>query len=661
MKSFNLFNIESRKKLIIINLLIALFLGIILYFSLPSILNYPPNSTDNEFQIEVVGIGYTPQFIIILLVLLLLIYMLLNLVYKKLSIPPDKLTSLESIRKLRKKAFNYPFTMLLFELFVPPLFVILLLMVFNTSFELTLRITAIIFTFSSLFAILSYMLSKRFFSNILISTAKQADNQTAGTRVPLYCKLLIQLFPLFLYSFVLILLIAMSLLTVEKGNLLHQYYKQELSNYFNTEKVYTIQEIENIFETIEYNSDNDHYFIISEDGEVISSTQNLNDFFIKYTLNFYDETEGYTYEYYGQNIEGAVIKVQTDIGDCYIGVRYFVFNDSFILPFLIAILILIIINILLILYIGRDLTNDINNVTQRMNQISSSDNIISQESLPLISNDELSDLTESFNYIQSLTQIYVKKLHDSQETLMERERLASLGQLIGGIAHNLKTPIMSISGAAEGLTDLIKEYEESIADSEVTIEDHRAIAKDMSSWVSKIKSYSEYMSDVITAVKGQAVTLTENESTSFNIDELVKRINILMKHELKNSLTTLNIDIKVKPSTTLHGDITSLVQVINNIISNSIQAYNGEPNNSIDLIIEQKNKNIVFSIKDYASGLPDAVKEKLFKEMITTKGKNGTGLGLFMSYSTIRAHFNGNITYESETGKGTTFHIIIPL
>ena len=47
--------------------------------------------------------------------------------------------------------------------------------------------------------------------------------------------------------------------------------------------------------------------------------------------------------------------------------------------------------------------------------------------------------------------------------------------------------------------------------------------------------------------------------------------------------------------------------------------------------------------------------------MITTKGKNGTGLGLYMSYSTIKAHFGGEITFESEKGKGTTFHIIIPL
>ena len=53
--------------------------------------------------------------------------------------------------------------------------------------------------------------------------------------------------------------------------------------------------------------------------------------------------------------------------------------------------------------------------------------------------------------------------------------------------------------------------------------------------------------------------------------------------------------------------------------------------------------------------------DKLFKEMVTTKGKNGTGLGLFMSYSNIRAHFNGNITVNSETGVGTEFRIILPV
>ena len=255
----------------------------------------------------------------------------------------------------------------------------------------------------------------------------------------------------------------------------------------------------------------------------------------------------------------------------------------------------------------------------------------------------------------------METIKNNQDILMERERLASLGQLIGGIAHNLKTPIMSISGAAEGLTDLVKEYDSSIDDPEVNSQDHHDIAKDMSEWIVKIKEYTEYMSDIITAVKGQAVTLSETENISFDIDELVKRVDILMKHELKNALIYMNVQMNAPKSTKIHGDINSLVQVINNMISNAIQAYNGKTEQNIDLILNKVDSNLVISIKDYGCGLPQKVKEKLFKEMITTKGKNGTGLGLYMSYSTIKAHFNGNITFESEEGKGTTFNIILPL
>ena len=254
----------------------------------------------------------------------------------------------------------------------------------------------------------------------------------------------------------------------------------------------------------------------------------------------------------------------------------------------------------------------------------------------------------------------LQTIKSNQEMLMEKERLASLGQLIGGIAHNLKTPIMSISGAAEGLSDLINEYDESIEDSRVTPNDHHDIAKDMRTWISKIRSYTEYMSDVITAVKGQAVNMSDEQNYSFTIDELVKRIDILMKHELKSALVNLNLSIKLDPLTSLSGNINSLVQVINNMISNSIQAYHGAPNKNIDLIVEEKDKKVIISVKDYGTGLPKEVQEKLFKEMVTTKGKNGTGLGLFMSYSTIRAHFNGNITFDTKEDEGTAFHIILP-
>ncbi len=664
MKSIKIFNIDNEKKLAFVNTLIFAMIAAVLYFVLPFVLNYPPNSIDNNFQIEIVGIKYTTQFIIIISILLILLYIALRVIYSKLSLSDDKLKNppKEYIKKLRKKSFNYPYLMLLLELFVPSIIIAILLFAFNTEAELVLRITTVVFSFSAVFAIFSYMLSKKFFSNRLIATAELAKNEVTGIRLPLYNKLLIQILPLFLYSFVLILLISMSLMTKEKGELLYHFYRQELLSHFNETTVYDISDVENILNSIEFKSEGDHALIMSAStGEIYYSPKKLNDFFINYTLNFYDETEGYTYEYYGQNIEGALIKINTNMGECYVGIRYFVFANSFILPFILIAGLLIIINCLFILYIGKDLSNDIDSVIEGMRNISNSQNVIYANNLPITSNDEIGDLTASFNEIQKLTKTYVDQLHNSQETLMESERLASLGQLIGGIAHNLKTPIMSISGALEGLNGLIKEYNESIDDPDVTSQDHHDIAKDMSEWISKIKDYTEYMSDIITAVKGQAVTLSEADSVHFTLDELVKRVNILMKHELKNALIYLNISMRTDEHTSINGDINSLVQVINNMISNSIQAYNGEKNKNIELILETKDHNVLIHVKDYASGMSKKVKDKLFKEMITTKGKNGTGLGLYMSYSTIKAHFNGDITFESEEGKGTIFTIILPL
>ena len=256
----------------------------------------------------------------------------------------------------------------------------------------------------------------------------------------------------------------------------------------------------------------------------------------------------------------------------------------------------------------------------------------------------------------------METIKNNQDTLMERERLAGLGQLIGGIAHNLKTPIMSIAGAVQGLENLIREYDESIDDPLVNSQDHHDIAKDMEEWIPKIRAHLEYMSDIITTVKGQAVaSLSSDDTEEFTINELIKRVNILMKHELKNAYIYMNVVMKTDENQIIKGNVNSLVQVVNNMISNAIQAYEGKHDQNIEMIVNKKENNIVISITDFAGGLPKEVQDRLFKEMVTTKGKNGTGLGLYMSYSNIKAHFGGDITYITEAGKGTTFNIIIPI
>lgn len=255
----------------------------------------------------------------------------------------------------------------------------------------------------------------------------------------------------------------------------------------------------------------------------------------------------------------------------------------------------------------------------------------------------------------------MEEIRRNQEILVERERLASLGQLMGGMAHNLKTPIMSISGCVQMLGGLIEEYRASAGDAEVTIKDHLDIAAEMDSACAKIKTHMAYMSDIITAVKGQAVQFNSGSLESFTLGELMKRVDILMKYELIRHNCTLTINSAVDSSLEIGGSVNSLVQIFDNIIVNAIQAYDGQQGEIRLGVGLGKNNTIVFSIADDAGGMSKEVQEKLFKEMITTKGKNGTGLGLYISFSTVVGMFFGKMWFNTESGKGTEFFISIPL
>ena len=264
--------------------------------------------------------------------------------------------------------------------------------------------------------------------------------------------------------------------------------------------------------------------------------------------------------------------------------------------------------------------------------------------------------TISFNKILDLEKKHADEMEKNQEILVEQERLSSLGQLIGGIAHNLKTPIMSIAGASQAVRELIKEYDASISNSQVTAEDHHEIAKEMNEWNDKIKVYLEYMTEIINAAKGQAVSMNASMVTEFTLEELVARVQILMKEQLMHRGCNLNLETNVNKKTCINGEISAIVQVLNNLIMNAIDAYKKKPG-EINLKLSEDEEKIYIVVEDFAGGIPEVVQQKLFKQMITTKGKDGTGLGLYMCYSTIKGKFNGEMSFKTEIGKGTQFLI----
>lgn len=664
MKKDKKMKINSGIKLALVNTGIGIILAFILYWILPYILNYPTNTINNDFQVQMVGITYTLQYCILVFLLAIFIFTTFSISYRKLNFSID-VTSKKGEKyysELRKKLFNYPYITLIVQTIVPTIVCAILLTVFKTNFELLMRICIVILSISAIFAITSYMINRNFFIRKLIDTSNLVKTPVSGLNLRIFKKLLILTFPLFLYTSVLLLLITSSVMTTEKGDLLYRIYHQELVNDFSTSEVYTLPQAKESLEKLALNSDNDYIIMFSAtDGAPYYSGGELKDFLVQYTLRYYNQMNGQCFEYYGQDSQASVIKINTTDGEYYVGIHFSVFNSNIFVPFFIVAIITILFNTFYIYYIGKGISTDLNTVINGLKRVSTLDNVLEADNLPVTSNDEIGELTVQFNKIQDLTKQHVNQIKNNQDTLMEKERLASLGQLIGGISHNLKTPIMSISGAAEGLTDLINEYDTSIGDPEVTNDDHHAIANDMRDWITKIHSYTSYMSDIITAVKGQAVNLSETESDEFTIDEMIKRVTILMKHEIRNASLTLNTQINVPSTTSLHGDVNSLVQVINNLITNAIQSYNGKKDNTIDLSVNLDGKNVVISVADHGCGMTKEVQDKLFKSMITTKGKNGTGLGMFMSYSTIKGHFNGDITFETEIGKGTKFNVIIPL
>lgn len=274
------------------------------------------------------------------------------------------------------------------------------------------------------------------------------------------------------------------------------------------------------------------------------------------------------------------------------------------------------------------------------------------------SSNQIKENKRFFEEIQ-LANKTIESIKENQEMLIEQGRLAFLGQIIGGISHNLRTAIMSVSGGIEAIKELAKEYDESIDNENVTKKDHHEIAKEMTDWTEKLRKHCSYMSDVINVVKEQASNLSANSDNTFKIGEMINRIELLMKYEFNNAHCKLNMEIDIDEDIEVRGEINNLIQVITNLILNAIQSYEQKGGN-INFKISKKENSIEFIIEDYGKGIPSNFKDKIFKEMVTTKGKNGSGLGIYISHAAIKGNFGGDMWFESEEGKGTKFYIKIP-
>ena len=644
--------------------IIALIISLILMTIIPKILNYAPESINTAFDIQMSKISYTTQFLLIIAIVIIGIVLLTKYMLKdvdKWFKNPEKATEKE-IEKVREKCLILPYKFLAIEILVPFLVATTLLSITGSHYPIMiLKIVLLLTSFSVLLAISSFTLSKNFYDELLASTYK--DGMNLGVRISLRTRLFLLIFLTVLSCLMLTSLVGYSVSVIEQDDTLFNVYKNHLSQTIDKTKTYTKEELMAKLYTLDTLTENETKFLIDSNDNIISiSGHEVSSFVVEYTKQIAQKYDGRIYDSYGIDSQGITMLINTDSGSYYVGILYDIYSETaltyLIINFVFLIVVISFISHLVLTSLSKSLEQISNGFENIINNVSTS------TTLPVISNDEIGELVSAFNKIQKVNKNHLETIQNNQNTLIERERLASLGQMVGGIAHNLKTPIFSISGGLEGLSDLIKEFDESIEDPNVTDQDMHEIANDMRTWITKLKGHTSYMSDVITTVKGQAVNLSEEQSIHFTIEELFQHIKILMQHEIKHTLSTLNMNINVPENKSILGSINSLVQVINNLISNSIEGYGNKETEKIinlDANYDENTNSIIISVQDFGPGLPKNVQEKLFKEMITTKGKDGTGLGLFMSYSNIKAHFKGDLTFKTKENEGTTFFIKIPL
>jgi PAS domain S-box-containing protein len=268
------------------------------------------------------------------------------------------------------------------------------------------------------------------------------------------------------------------------------------------------------------------------------------------------------------------------------------------------------------------------------------------------------DITEMKNVLDDLA-LTNKILRETQMQLVQSEKMASLGSLVAGIAHEINTPIGAVSSMYDTLSKTLErlkvilksrfreEYEQ-----QPTL---RSAFKVIDNSNKVIKSGSERVINIVKRLKSFA-RLDEAELKTVDIHEGLEDTLTLIHHELKHNIKVIKEFGDTPPISCFPGQLN---QVFLNLLINSKQAIKNKGIISIKTFAKDKKVHIV--IKDTGSGIKKENLKKVFDPGFTTKGRGvGAGLGLSISYQIIQDH-KGEIKVESELGKGTAFTIILPM
>ena len=298
--------------------------------------------------------------------------------------------------------------------------------------------------------------------------------------------------------------------------------------------------------------------------------------------------------------------------------------------------------------------------------------------LPVTSDNELGILTESFNEMASRVfnaqkelKENIKKLElanaeirETQAKLVHTAKMASLGQLVAGVAHELNNPISFIYSNmshlrdySQKLVDLVQLAENNLEEMKIKKSDweYDYIVKDMPKLIKSCEEGARRTRDIVIGLRNFS-RLEEAKLKVVDIHEGIDSTLSLLAGELKGRIK-INKNYGVIPKINCYPS--ELNQVFTNILTNAIQAITESGEISISTRVD--GGFVTVSIRDTGVGMSESAAEKVFDPFFTTKDMGlGTGLGMSISYGIVKKH-NGDIKVQSQPGKGTEFIISLPI
>ena len=251
-------------------------------------------------------------------------------------------------------------------------------------------------------------------------------------------------------------------------------------------------------------------------------------------------------------------------------------------------------------------------------------------------------------------------LNLAQEELVRSEKLAALGSLVAGIAHELNTPIGNSLMVASTLVDRTRDFSESYANGlkrsalENYVED--------SAKAGDILVRNLYRAaDLVTSFKQVAVDQTSSQRRVFSLSEVTSEIILTLSPTLKK--TAVNVVQNIPAAIRMDSYPGPLGQVVNNLVNNALlHGLEGRNNGTISISAESTAEGwIELIVKDNGVGIPVANLNRIFDPFFTTKlGAGGSGLGLHITHNLVTSLLGGRIQVQSETGIGTSFIISLP-